>query len=265
MHRIARAAALLPCLSLTGCLGFVVPVPVSKETVSAKGKISDFDLKNVQPGITRDQVDKQLADIRIDCGTPRVFWGRWKSSRWALAYGVIAPELKNSAGEPAGTGGASRIGKPRNIVLEFDPSGKLLRRHDVNEEGLLPALASSFRNASFPPLTFENAVVMNARHWNHIDDSTAVGKLTLTGAEFRFEEPYKEHNFSVPASAILSLSSGLKYETQAELIAVTVHLSTKSAAGKEVKLGVNPAGLLTLIRWFQQVKAGDLSSTLDPT
>ncbi len=245
MQTTSRLFALVFLVILTGC--FVAPIPTTKQTVSAKGKIKNFDLADVQPGVSREQIDQQLADISIDCGTPRIFWGRWSSSRWVLAYGQVV--------SGHGSGGDTRLSKPHNLVLEFDEVGKLLRRHDVNEEGLLPALESSIRSASLPPLNFDKPLVLNARHWEHIDDPKSDGNLVLSGKELRFQEPANsKHDFSVPASAVQSLSSGLQYETAAERIAVTIHLSAKTPAGKNVKVAMYPTELLTLIRWFQQTK-----------
>lgn len=245
MRKLPGAAALLLAFPLCGCLPIVAPIPVPEETTSASGKIGKLNLENIKPGVTRQEIEKQLADVKIDCGTTRVFWGRWQSSRMAMVF----------------TYGGERLRKVHNLILEFDESGKLLRRHDADEKGLVPALTTAIENTSLPPFN-EGTLIMSATHSPSRGGRISKGTLRLTGSEFAFEDPQAGRSFSVPVRDVRSITSNTwpyyveNSSNVHELISVTFHLSTKSAAGKDVQFGVSPTDVWMVIRWFEQGKSG---------
>jgi hypothetical protein len=244
MYRIYRGAALFLILPLVGCLPVIVPVPVPKVSTSARGKISNIDLTQVQRGAAYDEIENQLADIKIDCGTSRVFWGRWNTSNMSVVF----------------TYGSTRLQSTHNVVMEFDGSGKLLLNTEVDDKRLLPVLSSAIRNAALPPLSVERDLVLYPQLFLP-KYRVGVGKIRLTATELRFPDSRTGEELTVPVTALDSLTSSTwpysnSYDarTLPGLIAVKVNFSTKGAVGKNVRFGMEPNDFWTMIRWFKQVK-----------
>lgn len=244
MYRIYRGITLFFTLPLVGCLPIIVPIPVPKESTSAKGRISDVDVSSVQPGTAYVETEKKLADVKIDCGTSRVFWGRWNTSHMSEVY----------------TYGSSRVRKTHNVVMEFDGSGNLTLKTVVSDKDLLPALSHAVRNGALPPLSLDHDLVLNPKLFlpgNRIGE----GEIRLTASELKFPDHRTGKVVAVPVTALDSLVSGSwPYVSSNEpsvspgRLAVKINFLGKRTAGKNVQFGMEPNDFWTFIRWLNQVK-----------
>jgi hypothetical protein len=96
----------LVCLSCLGCM--VVPrrVPTVAKGATDISKVKgQIDLQFIHPGMTtRKEVVEELGRIDVGINEERLFWGRWVSSSWGVAWAVGACADFACAGKADGIG-----------------------------------------------------------------------------------------------------------------------------------------------------------------
>jgi hypothetical protein len=158
------------------------------------------------------------------------------------------------------TYGSDRVESTHNVVMEFDGSGKLLLKTEVDDKGLLRALSHAIRNGALPPLDLEHDLFLHTQLFLP-ENRVGVAKIRLTANELSFLDRRTGKDLTVPATALDSLTSSTwpfadSYDSRSlpRPIELKINFSTKSAVGKHVKFGMEPNDFWTLIRWFKQVR-----------
>jgi hypothetical protein len=115
--RLGLALTLLLCMCLAGCIG-VTRMP--ERTHGQQGATQKIDLSFLKAGETsRAEVQEKLKPVDTGIMSEHFFVGRWDTSRWG-AWAVFA-------GYGGATGGAGRLWRDANLLVEFDDQGTVKR------------------------------------------------------------------------------------------------------------------------------------------
>jgi hypothetical protein len=156
----ARAFTLAVCWFALSLTSACVVIPHRGKVFGPAGKAGSVDLRFLTTGSTaRDEVRSRLAMVDVKIPGDSLFWGRWRR-KWDV-YWLAAGGAETAA--TAG-GGAVTIWRRRNILIEFDASGKISGYQTFGASELVSALSVVMRRAG-------------------VNDQMSGAELTLLSAE----------------------------------------------------------------------------------
>ena len=247
-------AAGLLCTSLSGCIG---ATPLPKRTRTPEGtEVKNVDVKFIHPGqTTRAEVKEKLK--LIDTGYPNdhFFLGRWSSSTWGgwiILVGTCCETV----------GGAGRVWKSGNLLVEFDEAGVVTRSEPFDDRKAIRMLGPVSENT---PLQLTEPLEMPVKYWKIPGSLSVPAKIVLSAGGLDFEElgeEKKKHKFSLAAK------DALKVETPFSMLipdptytGQRIHCARDlrklgGPRGKDLNLQVTLPQLVTLMSYVAQATKG---------
>ena len=128
-------------------LACVAPMRVPTHTQGPAGQHVIADLSFLHVGsTTRAEVEQQMgwADAKVQ--NDRLFLGRWRDSKWVVAW-VVAGGGPDAGG--GGFGGTPRVWHTHNLIVEFDEKGVVAKYHVFSDGSLIQGLTASLRIEQF--------------------------------------------------------------------------------------------------------------------
>lgn len=190
------AAVLLLCSVLLGCFG---ATPLPRRTRTPEGTdVKKIDLSFIHPGeTTRAELQEKLRLIDTGYQGDRYFLGRWSSSTWG-GWIFVAAYCCGAAG------GAGRVWKTGNLLVEFDDQGIVSRVEPFDDRKALRVLAPVAENT---PLQLDPPLEMSVNYWKNTTELVPA-KIVLSSEKLDFQElseQRKKHIFSVPSKDLRKL------------------------------------------------------------
>jgi hypothetical protein len=136
------AVCALACLLSGAC----IVIPHRGKIRGPAGSAGSVDLRFLQSGVTtRDEVRERLTLIDVGVADDALFWGRWRRE-WDVYW------LAAGGGQTAAVagGGKASLWRRRNLLVEFDSSGRVAAFRAVGDDELLRALAEAVQRMRPP-------------------------------------------------------------------------------------------------------------------
>ena len=126
--RVAWALTFSLCICLGGCIG---ATRLPERTQGQQGPTQKIDLTFLKTGQTsRAEVQEKLKAVDTGIQSERFFVGRWDTSKWGGWAFIV--------GLGGGTGGAGRVWRDANLLIEFDEQG-IVKHYETFPDKLFAA------------------------------------------------------------------------------------------------------------------------------
>lgn len=242
MPRRGLALALSIAFSLIGCIG---ATRLPERTRGQQGPTQKINLDFLQSGKTpRTEVAEKLKPIDAGVKSDRFFVGRWDTSKWGGWVFLV--------GLGGATGGASRLWRDTNLLIEFDDSGVVKTYETFPDKLLLTKLDPVVNEAVLPAEDRMDVSVCFDRRFY----MPASLHLSVDGLEFtETRHVRKPFHFLVPRGRLTHIDGGTVTENGDVVHVVEVlHFSDKlkSFGGprtKEVWVTTTLPQMITLLRY----------------
>jgi len=239
-QRLAVSALALSTILLSGCAG------ATRLPMRAKGPAGEalqnnkLDLGFLDaPGTQRDAVVSRLSSVDTSYSNPRLFWGRWRESKWGYWWFI--------AGNYSAEGDAKRIWHIHNLLVSFDENGNVRKKELFNEDKPLWIELHS-RLADTPPLDLSQPMRIE------VFGPGKLQMMTLGKESIQFDlQKGKTPHFEVSPQAIVRISHGLLgVSVNPAVTCHTLHLAEKSPVGKNILFCAGPANVAATFQYLQQ-------------
>ena len=243
----------LASFTLAGCL--VVPIKMRTLQQTAAGQRTLVPSAPIVPGTTSWQdLQVQYEDIAVDSGDPDLFLAQYRTSGWALVYGV--------GGLGAAQVGGGRLWDEIDIVATFDKEGLVKTFDQVPERQLGERIAQMQKRGQLSELNFTAPVRLNGQK-TLVADTPVQIDLSLRDLNIQVTPPAKKKKAPPPLIATLTAAQIAKLDLEAQdqwapdafrtrPFTVMLKFSASTAIGKKLQVDLEPADALTLVRWLAQ-------------
>jgi hypothetical protein len=261
-RRLGTGAALLVCVTLTGCIG---AAPLRKRTRTPEGtEVKDVDLTFIHPGqTTRAEVREKLKLLDAGYTGDRFFLGRWSSSTWggwAIVVGM----------DPGALGGGGRVWKSGNLLVEFDEAGVVKRSEPFDDRKAVRMLTAVAENM---PLQLTAPLELPVKYWkNYV--ARVPAKIVLSAGSLDFEElsdQKKKDKFSIPARDVRKVEIPLTMAVpDPTYVGQRIHCARDlrklgGPRGKDLNLEVTLPQMVTLMSYAAQAGKAQASGAAGET
>jgi hypothetical protein len=249
-HICEALTCALSCLFWLGC---VTPMRVPHHTEGPAGQHASADLNFLHVGsTTRAEVVQQMGWADAGIKNQRLFLGRWRDSKWVVAWVVAGA---GDAGAGGGAGGAPRVWHTHNLIVEFDDKNNVVTKYHVFPDDILPReLSASLQRVNTPPLDLSHPIDVPVKHrrGQHYEPAT----LSLGKDSIELSKPDRaDSNFKITPQKITGLTfvNGLKEESPSpQSTNYTLHFSEKTNVGKNLTMRIDMPALVTLVQYLAQ-------------
>ena len=144
--RPARIPAILVCSLAFSLSTACIVVPKRGKIVGPGGTQGTVDLRFLKNGLThREEVRERLQKIDLRVPDEALFWGRW-AREWNI-YWFAAGGGQTAA---VANGGKETVWRRRNLLIDFDSSGRVSAVRAVGDGDLLRELAAVVQSGPAP-------------------------------------------------------------------------------------------------------------------
>lgn len=249
----ACLAAITLCglLHLLGCAGATRMPMRSRGPAGASIESNQLDLTFLHPGTTtRNEVTDRLAAINTGYANPRLFWGRWSESKWG--YWWFVTDFGIAGHSPEAAGNAARKWHVKNLLVTFDDKGVMQDRKLFDDDrALWPALHAELAQA--PALDLSNPVSFPL-------DYRSYREITLTSDAIAITRPKARPPVRFSPLKVTRFSHGGTPDKKIRPASTchTLHLSEKTAAGKNIHFCTDGPGVMKMFQYLHQAGPADL-------
>jgi hypothetical protein len=240
VHQFTISTLALAVSILSGCAG-ATRLPMRAKGPSGESlQTKQLDLSFLDaPGTQREEVIRRLSSLDTGYSNPRLFWARWRESKWGYWWFVAA--------QTGGAGDAKRIWHVRNLIVSFDENGIVSKKELFNDDKS-PWVALHSRLADAPPLDVSQPIQVGVLGPGKLQTIT-LGKDSI---QFDLQKGKVSH-FEVSPHAIIRISHGVMGTASSR--AVTCHalyLAEKTPLGKRIPFCASPAYVATTFQYLQE-------------
>ena len=186
-------AALAAIVSLeTSCLVAVAP---AKHAYKGRTDqvLRKVDFAFLRAGVTtRDEVVQRLDWVTPGVSLERLFVGRFVDSRWYMAYLGDSSTVVPAA--------AGRVWSGKNLVVEFDESGRVVRYAIIPDDKFPAAMAAALQRTQATTALPETLAA--GRYHGYSDSEMDLGTLHLRASEIEFRDSNTGQAITVSKSDI---------------------------------------------------------------
>jgi hypothetical protein len=230
------------CALLSGCIG-ATRLPTRNEgPTGATLQKNDIDLTFLQAGTTRrEEVINRLSRIDTGYSNPRLFWGRWRESKWGFVYAGVG-------------GGAERAWHARNLLVSFDENGVMQTKALIGDEKTLERELRA-RLAKTPPLDLSQPMPVELTPLLTAEASPMyrLFEMTLTKEAMRVRYIGQSTFTEISPLDVGRISyGGSDYSPGSDSICHSLHLAEKTPRGKKTLFCTSAANLATIFKYLQQ-------------
>jgi len=235
-------------LSLAFCLASCVGATrLPERTRGQQGPTQKVDLRFLLAGkTTRTEVAEKLKPVDTGVTSDRFFLGRWDTSKWG-GWVFLATY---------GGGGASRVWKDANLLIEFDESGRVKTYETFPDKLLLAKLDPVVNETVLLAEDRMDVSVCFDRRFHFAPASLQISIDTLEFTEMRHVK--KPFHFRVPRERLTHIDGGtVGGNGDAVHVVDVLHFSDKLKAfggpsSKEVWVTSTVPQMITLLRYAQR-------------
>lgn len=252
---VLRLAALLPLsIMLAGCL--VVPIKMRTLTQTAAGQrtLAPTTTSVVAGTTAWPDLQLQYKDIAVDSGDPDLFLAQYRTSGWALVYGV--------GGLGAAQVGGGRLWQDIDILATFDGEGMVKTFEQIPERQLRERITEMQKSGQLAELNFTAPVRLNGQKTFWADTPVQID-LSMEDMSIQVTRLAKKKAPPPPLTATLTAAQIAKLELESQEnwspdifrtrpFTVRLKFSRSTAIGKKLWVDLEPAEALTLVRWLAQ-------------
>ena len=236
---------------LVGCLlqcPFPAAVRVPARLNSLRCAEIEVDLDFIRADLTgRDEILKNLYCVDVGAPDDAVFWGRWSESSWYKLSGDGAS--------------SRRLWNLRNLLIEFDEYGVVVRHRVVSDKELLKEVAPLLGRRTLVS-DFSKPVEIPVSHRRQLagdlggplaHGTYAPATLVLGKDYVLFEEPAPgHHNFKVTPTKITRLRQAKlldREEGDPKFSFLVLHFSRKTPAGRKITFRLHSSNVIPLLKY----------------
>ena len=239
-HLAVSTLVLFATIILSGCAG------ATRLPMRAKGphgeslQTKQLDLSFLDaPGTQREEVVRRLSSVDTGYSNPRLFWARWRESKWGYWWIVAA--------QTGGAGDAERIWHVRNLLVSFDGNGIVSKKELFNDDKS-PWAGLHNRLADAPPLDLSQPIPIGVLGPGKLQTIT-LGKDSI---QFDLQKGNVSH-FEVSPHAIIRISHGVMGTVSSpEVTCHALHLAEKTPLGKRIPFCASPAYVAATFQYLQE-------------
>ena len=253
MQRHLLLLILIECACLYGCIG---AMPLRRRTLGQQGPMTDVDLAFIENGqTTRAEILQKLGTTNVGLASDQVFFGRWRTSKWA-AWVVAA------GGYGGGMAGAAgRIWQNANLLVNFDSAGRVENYEVFADKLLVEKLARVVRETKLDPEERMEVTVPCNQGCETAADFI-LSRQSLEIAETTHIKGRKQFHYKVPAQQLTVIHVD-RYQDQVGYLMITMHFSTdlrefRGPKGKQLHVQVTVPQLTKLLAYRSNIYAGHL-------
>ena len=252
VSRFIRSGTYVACVAagllLSSCAG-ITPLPTRTKTPEYGELKQKVSANFIVPGqTTRADVVTNLKSVDAGMENNQFFLARWSSSNkggWLFLCGYTNC-----------VGGASRLWKTANALVEFDDADLVVRSAVFGDGSLvakLSPLAAQHEAISFDPPQEIHVDHLKAAVWNPA--TLVLGKDTLALRESVFHQGLRHSStstldFQINRTAVENVRTGLGSIFPA--VHVRIHFSEKTKVGRLMNVQMSVSDLFLLLEFLNQ-------------
>ena len=247
MRRRLLLLILIECACLYGCVG---AMPMRRRTVGQQGPITDVDLAFIKNGqTTRAEILQKLGTTDVGLAGDRVFFGRWRTSKYA-AWAVT--------GLPTYSG---RIWQNANLLVNFDSAGRVENYEVFADKLLVEKLAPVVRDTRVNPDEHMEVTIPCNQGCEAAADFI-LSQQSLEIAETTHIKGRRQFHYTIPAQQLTVIHVD-RYQDQVGYLMITMHFSRdlrefQGPKGKNLHVQVTVPQLTKLLAYQSNIYAGHL-------
>lgn len=243
--KLRLTLALISCAFFYACVG---ATPMRQRTVGQQGPISAVDLRFVKNGETaRAEILQKLQGIDTGVVSNNFFVGRWRTSKWG-AWAV-------GAGYGGATGSGGRVWHNANLLVEFDPQGRVKNYEVFPDKLMLEKLAPLVGEAKLSA-DERMEVTVPCDIGCEVRANLILSRHSLEVAELTEIKPRKLLHYTVPVQQVTVVVVD-RYQNQAGNMNITLHFASDlrqfhGPKGKHLHLQMTVPQLIKLLAYQAQ-------------
>jgi len=254
MQRHLLLLILIECACLCGCIG---AVPLRLRTIAQQGPMTDVDLAFIKNGqTTRAEILQKLGTTNVGLESDQVFFGRWRTSKWAAWAVTGLPTY------------ADRIWQNANLLVNFDSAGRVENYEVFPDKLLVEKLVRVVRETKLNPdehmeVTIpcnQGCVTILCNQGCEIVADFILSRQSFEIAETTHIKGRKQFHYTVPAQQLTVIHLD-RYQERVGDLMITMHFSTdlrefQGPEGKHLHVQVTVPQLTKLLAYQSNINAG---------